>query len=428
MTKHKKLLPFFSLYLFILFGFVLHTSPTPVVFGKYAFKYFLGLVMLIFLWGPLSKIIIYFENKKMTFVILLFILLAIVELFLRTQNIRFSAEPYSLYQSNYHPFLQLKMTEQNNKDNPSLHINSYGFRYGKMDKEKQRDTFRVFILGGSTVFNSTIPFEKTYEYLLEQKLRNTYTDKKIEVVNAGIDGYTSEHTLIQYISYIRDFQPDLVISLQGINDLNYSCLTPYVTQGKYSQDYSHNLGATAKMVQTYFHPLQNITVNSYLLDFFFHEIHFNFYSDLKPIFSKVNVSKKKFVSITDFQSLSSYNRNMNYFVQIVKNDGVKLLLSNQPYLYTLENASKIDWYMQRICTFNGKYPDVSSLIKGLDEFNKSTQDLAKNAGVSFIDLDSNIPKTTDYFSDDVHFTEKGNARVAEVLFNYFKDNSLIPTK
>lgn len=425
MKRNPLFLSVAAVYIIVVLGFILHTSTHPAIFGKYTVKYFLAvLAMLLLAKYAINTLVALLRNKKNFFFYFL-ILCLFLELFLRAINYKVLSQPYFLYQENFHPFLQVRMSEINNKDNPNLNINSFGFRYGKMQKNKSEGTFRVFVMGGSTVFNSTISYEQTYEFLLEKKLKGLYKDKKIEVINAGVDGYTSEHVLIQYETYIKDFKPDLIIVIGGINDMNYSCTTPYVTNGDYVSDYSNTLGTTAKMVQTYFHPIKNININSYLLSVISNIVSSNLYSDLKPMLGRIVKNNKKYIKISSFPSLDSYARNLNYFAEVVRNDGIELVMVNQPYLYSESNNSKVDWYMQRICTIKGSYPDLKSLIRGLKSFNHVTETISKDKQVNFLDLESQIPKTTEYFTDDVHFTEKGNQKVADVLLNYVKDNSLI---
>ncbi|MFQ5506855.1 MAG: hypothetical protein ACE5F1_18950, partial [Planctomycetota bacterium] len=67
-----------------------------------------------------------------------------------------------------HPFLQ-------NQNLPGrLHVNSHGFRGEEIQKEKPDGAFRIFVMGGSTVFCERVPFEKSHVRLLEKKLRGKH--------------------------------------------------------------------------------------------------------------------------------------------------------------------------------------------------------------------------------------------------------------
>ncbi len=100
-------------------------------------------------------------------------------------------------------------------------MNSLGLRTHEIDKTKSNNTFRIFIMGGSTVeggFNDQWIIS-TY---LGQELTKYYPGA--EVINAGIVGYSSQEELALLQTKILDLQPDLVVIFDGRNDLYYSIL------------------------------------------------------------------------------------------------------------------------------------------------------------------------------------------------------------
>ncbi len=112
-------------------------------------------------------------------------------------------------------------------NNSYYHINSIGFRSKELIAPKPPEVFRVFILGGSTVeggFND----RWTIDACLSQELKKYY--QGVEVINAGIVGYTSQEELALLQTKILDLQPDLVVVIDGRNDLYYSIVdtsSPY---------------------------------------------------------------------------------------------------------------------------------------------------------------------------------------------------------
>ena len=104
-------------------------------------------------------------------------------------------------------------------NNLNYSINSLGLRSPELVKPKPPKTFRIFILGGSTVeggFNDRWIIS-TY---LGQELKKYYPG--VEVINAGIVGYSSQEELALLQTKILDLQPDLVVIFDGRNDLFYS--------------------------------------------------------------------------------------------------------------------------------------------------------------------------------------------------------------
>ena len=57
--------------------------------------------------------------------------------------------------------------------------------------DKPANTYRIFVLGGSTVFCGRLPYEQTHCALMQERLQAANPDVKIEVLNAGVSGDTS---------------------------------------------------------------------------------------------------------------------------------------------------------------------------------------------------------------------------------------------
>lgn len=447
--KHLVLSVLISVYIFLLLGFALHTSPNPVVFAKYTVKYAVLLAVLAvsiipLLWlyvftlkttkihhGKKKLFVLTPKKKLLAYIAIAFSLLICVETFLRLKHLYPRTQPYTFSLENIHPFLQGRLTTKNNEENPNLNINSYGFRGEEMIKEKPAKTFRVFFLGGSTVLNNGVAYEQSAQKLLQDQLQLEYPNKRIEILNAGMDGYTSEHVVIQYAFYIKDFQPDLLIAWHGINDLYYSCTGGPLAYGSYQPDYSHNLSALSPILKTYYAKKNlPISLNMHLVtfDFIQHFFRYNLYSDINPRFNidvaralqKRGMIVSREVSLTNFPSLPAYERNLHTFIQMVQQDNVPFILGNQAYVYRTDldaNYVLPHWYMQTNCAEGRNYPNTSSLIHGMTLFNKVTQDVAKKDKVPFVDFESQLPKTFEYFTDDTHYTALGNAKISDILFS-----------
>ncbi|MEE9563755.1 MAG: SGNH/GDSL hydrolase family protein, partial [Nitrosopumilaceae archaeon] len=102
----------------------------------------------------------------------------------------------------------------------TVNINSHGFRGPEIFIEKPDDTYRIFVVGGSTTFSiRALSDQHTIPGYLQQKFDETGLDKKIEVINAGIDAVTSTDELQLVKSKIVNYKPDLIIIYDGHNDV-----------------------------------------------------------------------------------------------------------------------------------------------------------------------------------------------------------------
>ena len=103
-------------------------------------------------------------------------------------------------------------------------INRQGFRRAAdVTKEKQQDTFRVFLMGGSAAHGQGNPLvhiyqDQTIDAYLERKLKQLHPDHNIEIINAAVRGYQVFQHTTYILSELLDYHPDMVIFFDGAND------------------------------------------------------------------------------------------------------------------------------------------------------------------------------------------------------------------
>lgn len=87
---------------------------------------------------------------------------------------------------------------------------------------KDKTTFRVLFLGDSLVWSGETSSEELYTEVVERNLNEKLDiDKRIEVINAGIPGYTTYQESEFLKVYGFDMEPDLVVLGFVFNDVQY---------------------------------------------------------------------------------------------------------------------------------------------------------------------------------------------------------------
>ena len=107
-----------------------------------------------------------------------------------------------------------------NQSTDSITINSLGFRGAEFSAIKPSDTYRIFMVGGSTMFGAgATSDETTIPGYLQRFLNEKDFGFDIQVINSGIQGADSntESNLIKQ-KLVR-LSPDLIIIYDGMNDL-----------------------------------------------------------------------------------------------------------------------------------------------------------------------------------------------------------------
>jgi len=124
---------------------------------------------------------------------------------------------------NFHPYLQGPIVN-----------------YNKVSIPKPKNIFRIVTLGGSTTQNGYPPF-------LEDKLNANNNNIQFEVINGGVNWYTSQHSIINYLFRLKHLDPDLVIFQHAINDITHALSTPGLARKPYEVDYSHFHGMISRI-------------------------------------------------------------------------------------------------------------------------------------------------------------------------------------
>jgi hypothetical protein len=124
--------------------------------------------------------------------------------------------------------------------NSAEYINEACFKdFEEVPMEKPANEFRVIMTGGSVVYGRgpvppadkvadyyEVTFRWTIPHILEMLLnadpavREKVGGKKIRVINAGVPGYVIQNDLTRYLGKLRLYKPDLIVSLDGANEVH----------------------------------------------------------------------------------------------------------------------------------------------------------------------------------------------------------------
>lgn len=139
-------------------------------------------------------------------------------------------------------------------------------------KKKPDSIFRIFVMGSSTV--AGFPYDRNlmFSRILNERLRDAYPDKKIEMVNTAITAINS-FTLADFMPQILNEKPDAILIYAGHNEF-------YGAFGVGSNE------AT-------FHNPTMIRLHLKLMDFKIYQLTVNIMGNFTGFFSKDNASGKK---------------------------------------------------------------------------------------------------------------------------------------
>lgn len=103
------------------------------------------------------------------------------------------------------------------------------FRSAK-DLAKAQGTFRILFLGDSFVNGYAVSRDDLFVDLLEQAYATE--GRNIEIVNAGVQGYSTDQQLLWLQTHGKKFRPDLVVAFPYENDIWWNGSATYLEEAK----------------------------------------------------------------------------------------------------------------------------------------------------------------------------------------------------
>jgi lysophospholipase L1-like esterase len=255
--------------------------------------------------------------------------------------------------------------------------------------------FNIFCLGGSTT-EFKDKSGRDWPSLLEEKIISETDYENVNVYNCGKQWYSTQHILTNYIQNLKHLQPDGIIVMENINDFLHNADFSTFSNGEFREDYGHFLGPYRNIIKYH-------GVTQYLI------------SAVKNLWY---YKEPQLVNAEFFQGLVPFERNLKTLIQLAKADSTLVILMTQPNIYKekmpdeeLEKLSMLKWE----AVGNGKRWNYETAYKGLNIYNDKIRQIANQEGVEFIDLEKVVPKSLDYFHDDVHYESKAYDLIADHL-------------
>ena len=127
----------------------------------------------------------------------------------------YSLKPYGNFQLRYNNYDYI------------LKTNSQGLTSPEIDPVRSDSgEYRILILGDAFSMPEGLPYADSYPSLLQQKLKQTFPDKNIRIINGGVTGYGPNEELAQFSELCPLYKPNLVIYQFFVNEFTEIDLSP----------------------------------------------------------------------------------------------------------------------------------------------------------------------------------------------------------
>lgn len=313
----------------------------------------------------------------------------------------------------------------------------YGARsQSKISDVKPDNSLRILCLGASTTDQATQETQDTWCGILETKIRAYYKnlDLNFQALAFGRGGLRAVDDIFWLQERFDKIQPDIVITLLGVNDLawnggkDYKYVSieealakkrPVIEDPNKEVGYfariSHAVKYGCKKYSQICRKIVIINKNNQLKERLKAGDVIEWHSSNLP---KLREEYKELPYVTSLlrapDPINEFRDAMNWLVTFFKSKEVPVILLGQPVLWQASpGASEYNSLWFSVETPTGKVrPSGAWLLKEMSQYNHIQQSLALENGMNYINLDDSIPKTSAYYFDDCHFTDLGSAQVA----------------
>ncbi|MCE1247180.1 MAG: SGNH/GDSL hydrolase family protein, partial [Firmicutes bacterium] len=262
-------------------------------------------------------------------------------------------------------------------DGKEIKTNYYGFRYEEFPIKKPPGEYRFILVGDSTAYGVHIEEGERFSDLLEKDLQQRFPEKKIRVINAAVDGYSTFQIYELITTNLMKYEPDCI--LYAVNN----------DSGKDFKEDKDRLppkslwGILLELYQSETYLMLKKLAFNYLI------------KNNDSVQGKAPECAR--VSPEDLRIL------LNNIIKTEKEAGGRLAVISLPLPEKHYDAEKI------------RYKEI-------------TREICKNTNSLFIDVYSlwkNDPEKKKLFLDDVHPDEEGNALIEKVILDdLIKENMI----
>jgi lysophospholipase L1-like esterase len=320
-----------------------------------------------------------------------------------------------------------------------VRTNSAGIRGDEWSPDRSSE-YRILTLGASDTRCLLQDQPNTWPALLQTRLSTTQDRRGVWVGNAGGGGYNSHHVVLAMRFMLDQYDPDAVVILLGGNEAALA-----LNQGlDYDPNFIYNEEKMRKLALDFNErpvalagtagpSVRNLFLWMFLKDFqdqFFDSTSARGMVD-NVASVRANQEKRRQATrivdeMPDIQmGLAGFHTDLLEMIRLAHEHHVHLVLMTTPSIYkahmTQDETNRLwaGWYLndQR----SNAYWSSRVMAEATEAANQVLLKTCQEEVVDCIDLASLLPKSTDIFWDQAHFTDTGSSRVADELVKYFED-------
>lgn len=339
-------------------------------------------------------------KKLLTIVIGVLISLGLCEVVLRIYN-PFQSRVRGneiILKSNYNRQVEIDPPIKGLDAKVKYTTNSLGFRGPEPPKEWDAST-TIITVGGSTTECSLLSDDSTWTAQLFNHMKKQ--DPTLWMNNAGLDGCSSYGHIILMRDYIIKLKPDYALFLVGIND---------VVKMSFQNEDGFLINRKESYWRTLLKKSELFTTMSNLAEAMKSQkasvAHGSNPYDYKNLeFNKGDSNYRKGIQKQLLKMLPEYIDRITQITNLCKQAGIVPIYITQP---KFDDTSSYSWQV-------------------MQQYNDALIHYCNNNKISVIDLGRLMPKEEAFYYDQIHYTNRGAAKIGDILYAEIQ-NIIQPSK
>jgi lysophospholipase L1-like esterase len=282
-----------------------------------------------------------------------------------------------------------------------------GFRVNPRVDYRAKGGLRIFAIGGSTTEDLPLDDQSTWSHLLQEGIAKQ--GKSVEAINTGVSGLRAANHLAT-LRVVARLEPDLIIFLLGANDWN-----------KHIRDWFEPGRNSWKPVSLRYSALGMI-LDDQVISPVRRKITGKSWADQARVVDgglawRNQPSLRRPVTHTfrPAEVASDYAATLREISRLCKESRLTCLFMTQPNAYAKATPAELlsrFWMTPPETTYT---LDLESMIHIASLYNEFLRSFAAREGHPLCDLAAGMEPLPEYFTDDIHFTDDGARRIAEMV-------------
>ncbi|HYH78412.1 MAG TPA: SGNH/GDSL hydrolase family protein [Longimicrobium sp.] len=294
--------------------------------------------------------------------------------------------------------------------------NSLGYRGDSLAIPKPPGEVRVFMVGGSTTECVFLDDREAVTARLQAYLRQALPGVDVRVYGAGKSGDRSWDHVAMVGHRIAHLQPDAIVVFAGIND---------VMAGVAGRDYLMGAGGPRRPMPR--EMMLKLALSELHLGRLVHAALARHAPQRMTATSGYREAARHAATLPPRPlprrpDPTPYAENLASLAGIARAQGARMVLMTQATTWNTDDARLRGWHW--MVGIEARYPEPD-LDAVMNRYNRAMLGVGAAQRVPVFDLAAALPKSADFFYDDVHFNIRGADTAARLLARFMVEEGVV---